>query len=108
VPYEAEFTPRPGLQQEIRVNLTSLEEARIAAIKPVITNPAGQRMKLFNPDRFRWARRAAKRVADRTKRSATSFSSPSVLSLAHRGNQLAVSPVRRRAQFGHEQRDDAQ
>ena len=52
VPYEAEFTPRPGLEQEIRVNLTSLEEARIAAIKPVITNPAGQRMKLFNPDRF--------------------------------------------------------
>ena len=63
VPYEAEFTPRRGLQQEIRVNLTSLEEARIAAIKPFITNAAGQRLKLFNPDRFEMG--ASRREAGR-------------------------------------------
>ena len=52
VPYEAEFTPRRGLDQEVRVELVSLEQARIAAIKPMIENAAGQRMKLLNPDRF--------------------------------------------------------
>ncbi len=52
VPYEMEFTPRRGLEQEVRVNLVSLEQARIAAIKPVIENAAGQRMKLMTPDSF--------------------------------------------------------
>ena len=52
VPYEAEFTPRPGLEQVLRVELQSLEEARIAAIEPLIVNPAGQRMSLLNPDAF--------------------------------------------------------
>ena len=52
VPYEAEFTPRPGLEQVLRVELQSLEEARLAAIEPLIVNPAGQRMSLLNPDAF--------------------------------------------------------
>ncbi len=52
VPYEADFTPRPGLEQALRVELQSLEEARIAAIEPLIVNPAGQRMTLLTPDAF--------------------------------------------------------
>ena len=52
VPYVSELTPRRGLQQEVRVDLVSLEQARIAAIEPLIVNPAGQRMLLLTPDRF--------------------------------------------------------
>lgn len=52
VPYEAEFTPRRGLEQAVKVDLISLEQARIAAIEPVIQNAAGQRMTLLKPDAF--------------------------------------------------------
>ncbi len=52
VPYSAEFTSRPGLDQIIRVNLKSLEQARLEQIQPVITTVAGQQLKLFYPGAF--------------------------------------------------------
>lgn len=52
VPYVADFTSRPGLDQAIRVTLKSLEQARLEQIKPVITTVAGQELKLFYPGAF--------------------------------------------------------
>ena len=52
VPFTTEFTSRPGLDQVIRVNLKSLEQARLDQIEPVISNAAGQSLKLFYPSAF--------------------------------------------------------
>ena len=52
VPYSTEFTSRPGLDQEIRVTLKSLEQARLEQIEPVIVSAAGQALKLFYPGAF--------------------------------------------------------
>lgn len=52
VPYHTEFVSRPGLDQVIRVTLKSLEQARLEQIQPVITNVAGQSLKLFYPGAF--------------------------------------------------------
>lgn len=52
VPYVAEFTARPGLEQVIPVTLKSLEQARQERIKPLITSAAGQVLKLFYPGSF--------------------------------------------------------
>lgn len=70
VPYTTEFTPRPGLDQQIRVTLQSLEQARLEQIEPVITSPAGQRLKLFYPGAFTMgaSRREAGRRPNETLR----------------------------------------
>ncbi|MEE4192009.1 MAG: PEGA domain-containing protein [Halieaceae bacterium] len=47
--YRQRFTPRPGLAQVIPVTLLTEQEARLAELKPVITTPAGQTLKLFTP-----------------------------------------------------------
>ncbi len=52
VPHVQSFTARPGLDQEIRVDLQTEEEARIAAIEPEIETVAGQTLKLFYPHRY--------------------------------------------------------
>lgn len=52
VPYTGAFTSRPGLEQELRVTLKSLEEARLEAIRPVITTAAGQTLTLLYPGQF--------------------------------------------------------
>ncbi len=52
VPYSAEFTARPGMGQQIRVALKSLEQARLEQIEPVIQSPAGQQLTLFYPGAF--------------------------------------------------------
>ena len=52
VPYTGAFTSRPGLEQELRVTLKSLEEARLEAIRPVITTAAGQSLRLLYPGQF--------------------------------------------------------
>ena len=52
VPYTGSFTSRPGLEQELRVNLQSLEAARLEAIRPVITTAAGQSLTLLYPGQF--------------------------------------------------------
>lgn len=51
-PFSGKVTPRPGFEQEVRVRLMTLEEARIAAIKPEIVSPGGQRMLLLNPTKI--------------------------------------------------------
>lgn len=43
------FTPRPGIQQVIPVNLMTEAEAKLAELKPEIRTPAGQTLKLFTP-----------------------------------------------------------
>ncbi|MDX1490955.1 MAG: SUMF1/EgtB/PvdO family nonheme iron enzyme [Pseudohongiellaceae bacterium] len=52
IPYTSSFTSRPGLEQELRVTLKSLEQARLESIQPVITTVTGQTLKLFYPDQF--------------------------------------------------------
>ena len=52
VPYTGSFTSRPGLEQELRINLKSLEQARLEAIQPIITTVAGQSLKLLYPGQF--------------------------------------------------------
>ncbi len=47
--YRQRFTPRPGLAQVIPVTLLTEQEARLAELKPTITSPAGQTLKLFTP-----------------------------------------------------------
>jgi formylglycine-generating enzyme required for sulfatase activity len=49
VAYATNFTSRPGLDQEIRVALKTVEQARLEAIEPVITTAAGQTLHLFYP-----------------------------------------------------------
>lgn len=52
IPYTTQFTSRPGLEQELRIELTSLEQARLDATEPVITTVAGQTLPLFYPGQF--------------------------------------------------------
>ena len=47
--YSKEILLRSGLTQEVRVKLLTLEEARLAALRPEIATAQGQRMKLFRP-----------------------------------------------------------
>ena len=49
VAYAANFISRPGLDQEIRVQLKTEEQARQDSIQPVITSAGGQTLQLFNP-----------------------------------------------------------
>lgn len=70
VPFTTEFTSRPGLDQVIRVNLKSIEQARLEQIQPVITSAAGQALKLFYPSAFTMgaSRREAGRRSNETLR----------------------------------------
>ena len=43
------FTPRQGLSQVIHVRLLTESEAKLAELKPEITSPGGQTLKLFTP-----------------------------------------------------------
>ena len=64
VPYATEFIPRPGLDQVIRVTLQSLEQARLENIA-VVTNAAGQTMKLFFPEGRSFTMGSSRREAGR-------------------------------------------
>ena len=68
--YEKTITPKVGLVQEIRVKLLTLEEARLAALKPSIQAPDGNDMLLFQPDDFTMgaSRREPGRRANETLR----------------------------------------
>ena len=70
VPYAANFTSRPGLDQEIRVSLKTEEQARLDAIEPVITSAGGQTLHLFYPYGFTMgsSRREPGRRANETLR----------------------------------------
>lgn len=52
VPYRAQVTPRPGFPQEIALELKTIEQARLEAIKPEIVTADGQRMLLLRPTAF--------------------------------------------------------
>ncbi|MEM0954105.1 MAG: PEGA domain-containing protein [Pseudomonadota bacterium] len=47
--YRQRFTPRPGFQQVIPITLLTEAEAKLAALKPEISSPGGQTLKLFTP-----------------------------------------------------------
>ncbi len=47
--YATEITPRRGLTQELKVQLLTLAEARLAALRPELTTSAGQTLKLLDP-----------------------------------------------------------
>ena len=64
VPYTAEFIPRPGLDQIIRASLRSLEAVRLENIS-VVTNAAGQTMKLFFPEGRTFTMGSSRREAGR-------------------------------------------
>ncbi len=79
--YSQTITPKVGLVQEIKVKLLTLEEARLAAMKPNITTVAGQQLKLFKPYDFTQgaSRREPGRRANETLR-VTEMSRPFYLS----------------------------
>lgn len=52
VSYQTYVTPRVNLEQEVKVRLKTLEQAKWEAIKKVITSSAGQSLKLFRPGPF--------------------------------------------------------
>ncbi|MEQ8861336.1 MAG: PEGA domain-containing protein [Pseudomonadales bacterium] len=68
--YSTEITPREGLTQEIKVRLLTVEEARLAALKPVITTPVAQELVLLRPEPFTMgaSRREPGRRANETLR----------------------------------------
>lgn len=68
--YQTEITPREGITQEIKVRLLTIEEARLAALKPVITSGAGQELVLLRPQPFTMgaSRREPGRRANETLR----------------------------------------
>ncbi|MDP2126708.1 MAG: PEGA domain-containing protein [Pseudohongiella sp.] len=70
VAYATNFISRPGLDQEIRVQLKTKEEARLDSIQPVITSAGGQTLNLFYPYAFTMgsSRREPGRRANETLR----------------------------------------
>lgn len=68
--YSTEITPRSGVTQEIKVRLLTLEEARLAAMKPVIQTAQGQELVLLKPGPFTMgaSRREPGRRANETLR----------------------------------------
>ncbi|HEY5678911.1 MAG TPA: PEGA domain-containing protein [Pseudomonadales bacterium] len=68
--YSTEITPRNGVTQEIKVRLLTLEEARLAAMKPIIQTSQGQELVLLNPGPFTMgaSRREPGRRANETLR----------------------------------------
>ena len=50
--YSTRITPQPGLTQEVKVKLLTIEQARIAALTPTITSPVGQELILVDPGKF--------------------------------------------------------
>lgn len=82
VPYETEFVSRPGLAQRLEVSLKTLEQQRLEAIRPMITNAAGQSMKLIYPASFTMgaSRREPGRQANEVLRNVT-LTRPFYLSL---------------------------
>lgn len=68
--YSTEIMPREGLTQELKVRLLTEEEARLAALKPVITSGGGPELVLLRPGPFTMgaSRREPGRRANETLR----------------------------------------
>lgn len=71
--YSTDLTPRDGLTQELKVKLLTVEDARLAALTPVVTTPAGQELVLLKPGTFTMgaSRREPGRRANETLRDVT-------------------------------------
>ena len=52
VDYETTLTLLTGVEQMLNARLKTVRQARMEAVKPLITAPAGQSLKLFYPDAF--------------------------------------------------------
>jgi formylglycine-generating enzyme required for sulfatase activity len=68
--YESSITPKAGLLQEVKVRLLTLEEARLAALKPRVRTKVGQELVLVKPEPFTMgaSRRQPGRRANETLR----------------------------------------
>ncbi len=88
VPYTTTFISRPGLEQELRIDLTSLEEQRLASIKTEIATVNQQPLKLLYPGNFVMgaSRREAGRQANEVIRN-VALTKPFYLSLAEVTNE---------------------
>ena len=49
VDYETSLSPHAGVEQELNVRLKTVKQAKLEALKPLISAPAGQTLKLFYP-----------------------------------------------------------
>ena len=52
VDYETSLSPHAGVEQELNVRLKTVKQAKLEALKPLISAPAGQALKLFYPGEF--------------------------------------------------------
>lgn len=68
--YSTEIVPRDGIAQEVKVRLLTIEEARLAALKPVTRTAQGQELILLQPEDFTMgaSRRQPGRRANETLR----------------------------------------
>lgn len=68
--YESSITPKTGLVQEVKVRLLTLDEARLAALKPRVQTKVGQELVLVKPEPFSMgaSRRQPGRRANETLR----------------------------------------
>jgi len=84
VPYTTNFISRPGMEQQLRIELTSLLQQRIDSIKPEITSAGGQTLKLIYPGSFAMgsSRREAGRQANEVLRNVR-LTKPFYVSLHH-------------------------
>ncbi|MGV3590668.1 MAG: PEGA domain-containing protein [Gammaproteobacteria bacterium] len=88
VPFTRDFIARPGLPQQLSVDLKSLEQQRIESIKTEITTVNGQDLKLIHPGNFVMgaSRREAGRQANEAIRN-VSLTKPFYLSLTEVTNE---------------------
>jgi formylglycine-generating enzyme required for sulfatase activity len=88
VPYTTTFISRPGLEQQLAVELKSLEQQRIEAIKTEITTVTDQKLKLIYPGPFTMgaSRREAGRQANEVIRN-VNLTKPFYLSLTEVTNE---------------------
>jgi len=52
VDYKTTLTPHIGIDQELKVSLKSVKQAKLESVEPLIKTAAGQRLKLFYPGSF--------------------------------------------------------
>ena len=88
VDYKTTLTPLAGVEHELNVVLKTIRQAKLEAVKPVITTPAGQTLKLFYPGAFTMgaSRREPGRRANETVRN-VELTRPFYLALKEVTNQ---------------------
>ena len=71
--FDTVLNPRAGLVQELKVQLLTLQQARLAALVPVLSNSQGHTLRLFNADTVAMgaSRREPGRRANETMRQAS-------------------------------------